>query len=159
MCNFSLALSETISLWKQNGFNGSNVVSFSKSVWETGSSSKLLIKRYWILLLLPTNRRGTIHMSGNADISLGTLSPFWHKCAAKSDHLDHVYICFSFKPRLVSRVCAIKSRKSSISLEYTEPMGWMGSWDQGSFRLGDLHLPVCPEGKKPLYFPPRKSYF
>lgn len=32
MCNFSLALSETISLWKQNDFYGTNDVSFSKLV-------------------------------------------------------------------------------------------------------------------------------
>lgn len=44
-----------------------------------------------------------------------------------------------------------------MSLEYTEHMGWMRSWDQGSFRLGYLHLPVCPEGNEPLYFSPEKK--
>lgn len=87
--------------------------------------------------LLPTNRRGTIHKSGNADISLGTLSPFWHKHAAKPGNFEHVCIRFSCKARLVSRVCARKSRR--VKSVWNTQSTWDG-WDLEIRDLSDWRI-------------------
>lgn len=95
-------------------------------------------------------------MSGNADIFLGTLSPFWHK----RGHFEHVYIRFSCKPRLVFRVCKIQEELNQLGIHRAHRM--VEILKSGIFQSGELASCCLSWRKQATLFPPappKKSYF